>query len=406
MEVSAMRDFASVALDAGLALESGAMLRIGGEFPHREIMYEIAEAAYDRGARLVKIEYDDVRLARIRADRAPDEYLESLSAMVEKDSEIYVEEAWSYLRIEGYERSDAMEGVDQDRLVRMQRAHGRASRVLRDAQMSSHLPWCVIPYPTDAWAKEVLGPAAGAADLWRTLVPILRLNRPNPAEELRAHMSRLASRAGRLGELGLRSLRFRGPGTDLGIELAPESRWQGGADSTPAGKVFMPNIPTEEVFTTPNFRGTNGSVALTRPVRVRGSLVRGGRLRFRGGEVVDASAERGEAALVGFLQTDAGSKRLGEVALVDSSSPVWQSGLVFDSILLDENAACHIALGSGYEPAFSGAENMSDDDKESRGFNISLVHEDLMIGSEEVEVTGIDSLSHEIPLIRGGRFVF
>lgn len=186
MDPSAMRDFASVALDAGLAVEAGTMLSIGGEFPHREIMYAIAEAAYDRGARVVKIEYDDVRLARIRADRARDEYLESLSAMVEKDCEIYVEEAWSYLRIEGYERPDAMEGVDQDRLVRMQRSRGRASRVLRDAQMSGRLPWCVIPYPTEAWAGEVLGPGAEVSDLWRALVPILRLDRPDPVEELRA----------------------------------------------------------------------------------------------------------------------------------------------------------------------------------------------------------------------------
>ena len=272
--------------------------------------------------------------------------------------------------------------------------------------MSGRLPWCVIPYPTEAWAGEVLGPGAEVSDLWRALVPILRLDRPDPVEELRACMRRLAGRAGNLGALALRSLRFRGPGTDLCISLAPESRWQGGTDATPAGKVFMPNIPTEEVFATPDFRGTTGTVSLTKPLRIRGTLVRGGRLAFRDGEVVDASAERGEEALAGFLRTDAGSKRLGEVALVDSSSPVWQSGLVFDSILLDENAACHIALGAGYEPAFAGAEAMDDAEKESRGFNVSLVHEDLMIGSQEVEVTGIGADSREIPLISRGLFAF
>lgn len=160
------------------------------------------------------------------------------------------------------------------------------------------------------------------------------------------------------------------------------------------------------MFATPDFRGTTGTVSLTKPLRIRGTLVRGGRLAFRDGEVVDASAERGEEALAGFLRTDAGSKRLGEVALVDSSSPVWQSGLVFDSILLDENAACHIALGAGYEPAFAGAEAMDDAEKESRGFNVSLVHEDLMIGSQEVEVTGIGADSREIPLISRGLFAF
>lgn len=406
MESTAMRDFVSVALDAGLGVEQGTMLRISGEFPHRELMYALAEGAYARGARLVRIEYDDVRLARIRVENSREEYVEALSAMVEKDSEIYVEEGWSQLRIDGYEDPAAMEGADQDRLVRMQRVRGRASRRLRDAQMSSRLPWCVMPGPTDAWARTVLGREARAEDLWRVLAPILRLDRPDPAAELRSHMAALESRAAELGRLALRSLSFRGPGTDLKVQLAPESRWQGGADRSPEGKSFMPNIPTEEVFTTPDFRGTEGVVALTRPVRIRGSVVEGGRLRFRGGEVVDAGAERGEESLVALLQTDSGAKRLGEVALVDGSSPIWRSGFVFDSVLLDENAACHIALGSGYVPAFAGSEAWSETEKEARGFNVALVHEDLMIGSEEVEVTGIGDDSREIPLIRGGRFAF
>ncbi|MDA8425900.1 MAG: aminopeptidase [Treponema sp.] len=406
MESATMRDFVSAALDAGLGVGPGTMLRISGEFPQRELMYALAEGAYERGARFVRIEYDDVRLARIRVERSREEYVEALSAMVERDSGIYVEEGWSSLRVDGYEDPGAMEGVDQDRLVRMQRVRGRAGRALRDAQMSSRLPWCVMPGPTDAWARAVLGPGAKAEDLWRALLPILRLDRPEPAAELRSHMAALERRAAALGRLGLRSLAFRGPGTDLRVELAPESRWQGGADRTPEGKLFMPNIPTEEVFTTPDFRGTEGVAALTRPVRIRGSVVEGGRLQFRNGEVVDADAERGEASLAALLQTDSGSKRLGEVALVDDSSPIWRSGLVFDSVLLDENAACHIALGSGYVPAFADSEALSETEKEARGFNVSLVHEDLMIGSEEVEVTGVDGGLREIPLIRGGRFVF
>jgi len=405
MDGDAMRDFASVALDAGLGLTPGTMLRIAGEFPHRELMYAVARAAYDRGARFVKIDYEDVGLARIRADHSRDEYVDSLSAMVEKDSETYVDEGWSYLRIEGYEDPAAMEGVDQERLVRMQRVRGHAVRAYREAQMSSRLPWCVMPGPTEAWARSVLGPSAGVADLWRALAPILRLDCPRPVEELREHMGALEARAAALGGLGLRSLRFNGPGTDLRIALSPASLWQGGSDRTPGGKVFMPNIPTEEVFTTPDFRATEGVVALTRPVRVRGTLIEGGRLVFRRGQVVDYSADRGAAAFGAFLDTDVGSRRLGEVALVDASSPIWRSGLVFDSMLLDENASCHIALGCGYDAAFAGAASISNDEKEARGFNVSFVHEDLMIGSEAIEVTGVDAASREIPLIRGGRFV-
>lgn len=404
MNGSAMRDFASLALDAGLGLSRGARLRIQGEFPHRELMYAVAEGAYEHGASLVRIEYDDVRLARIRVDRSREEYVDDISAMVERDSETYVEEGWSYLRIEGYENPAAMEGADQTRLARIQRARGRAARTLREAQMSSRLPWCVMPGPTEAWARTVLGSEARAEDLWRVLKPILRLDRPRPADELRSHMAALEARAAAFNGLGLRRLVFRGPGTDLAIALAPESRWQGGADRTPEGVVFMPNIPTEEVFATPDFRGTEGTVSLTRPVRLRGSVVSGARLVFRGGSVVDYSAERGAESLGAFLETDTAARRLGEVALVDASSPIWRSGLLFDSTLLDENASCHIALGAGYTPAFAGSDALSEAEKEEQGFNVSLVHEDLMIGSEEMDVTGFDAPGREIPLLRGGRF--
>ena len=405
MNNDTLREFANIALDAGLGLAPGAMLRIAGEMPQRELMYAVARGAYERGARFVRIDYDDVRLARIRADLCKDDYLEALSELVERESEILVKEGWSYLRIDGYESPDSMEGADQTRLTRMQRARGRAVRALREAQMSSRVPWCVMPGPTDAWARQVLGPAATAEDLWKTLIPILRLDQPDPAALLRRHIAEIEARCVRLNALHLSGLHFRGPGTDLDIGLAPESLWQGGGERTPGGTVFLPNIPTEEVFTTPDFRRTSGSVTLTRPVRIRGSVIQGGRLVFRGGEVVDYSAERGGDALGRYIETDRGARRLGEVALVDMSSPIWRSGIIFDSMLLDENASCHIALGAGYDPAFAGAESWSDSVKEDRGFNVSFVHEDLMIGSEEIDVIGRDAQGKEIPLIRRGRFV-
>ncbi|HET7839613.1 MAG TPA: aminopeptidase, partial [Rectinemataceae bacterium] len=191
MEQETMRGYAAVVLDAGLGIGPGSMLRIMGEFPQRELMYVIAQEAYDRGAKFVRIEYDDMRLARIRADRSRDEYIDQLSALTEKDSQVYVEEGWSFLRLDGYESASAMEGVDHGRLTRIQRARGPAVRVLREAQMASRLPWCVVPAPTEAWAKTVFGEAGTAERLWRSLVPILRLDAPDPAAALSAHMRAL-----------------------------------------------------------------------------------------------------------------------------------------------------------------------------------------------------------------------
>jgi aminopeptidase len=391
-----LRRYAGLVLGAGLAVGMGTRLRIGGELPHRELMLALAAEAYARGAAQVRLEYDDVRLARIRVDCSPDENLDDVSELLKKESEVFVHEGWSLLRIAGYEDAAAMEGADQARLTRIQRARSRAIQVLRDAQMASRVPWCVISSPTEAWARTVLGPGGTVDGLWRVLVPILRLDTPDPARALKEHMDSLVARAGLLNGKGLRSLRFQGPGTDLRVALSPGSRWLGGGDATPDGRPFMPNIPSEEVFSTPDFRGTEGVVSMTRRARIHGTVVEGARLEFRAGVVTSCSAARGGEALERFLETDEGARRLGEVALVDTGSPIWKSGVVFDTMLLDENAACHIALGAGYELGLQGADR--------RGFNTSFVHEDFMIGSDDVTVTGTDAGGREVPVIVKGRF--
>ncbi len=392
-----LRRYAGLVLGAGLGVGPRTLLRVGGELPHRELMLALAAEAYGRGAAHVRLEYDDVRLSRIRVDRSPDASLDDVSELLTKDAEIFVREGWSMLRIAGYEDAAAMEGADHARLTRIQRARSRAIQVLRDAQMASRIPWCVICAPTDAWARTVLGAGGTAEQLWKLLVPILRLDSPDPERALKAHMESLAERARHLNGKGLRSLRFQGPGTDLRVALSPGSRWRGGGDATPDGHPFMPNIPTEEVFTTPDYRGTEGVVSVTRRARIHGTVVEGARLEFHGGVVTSCSAARGAEALERFLETDEGARRLGEVALVDSASPIGKSGIVFDTMLLDENAACHIALGAGYELGYIGTERP--------GFNSSFVHEDFMIGSDDVTVTGTDAAGSEVPVIVKGRFV-
>jgi aminopeptidase len=398
------RLLARVAVSAAIPVEDGSLLRVTGEHPHRELMYMVAEEAYRRGARLVRIDYSDIRLGRIRVDHSRDEHVEAVSALLENESEILVSEGWSLLRIEGYESATVMEGADPSRLMRMQRARGKAVTALRKAQMASRLAWSVIPAATDAWAAKVFGPGASTQRLWDTLIPILRLDAQDPAAELLAHMEALEGRGRRLTALELRSIRFWGPGTDLRISLSPHSQWLGGGDRLPTGRLFMPNLPTEEIFTTPDYRGVEGHFTTTRPARIHGTTVEEARIEFRGGEVVSTAARCGADALARLLETDAGARRLGEVALVDITSPIWRSGLVFDSMLLDENAACHVALGSGYDLAMGGAQTWSDAEKESHGFNVSYVHEDLMIGSEEVSVTGEDAAGRERQIIREGRF--
>lgn len=405
MDAMKMRAFAALALDGGIGELEGTKLLVRGDFPHRALMYEIARLAYARGASLVRLVYEDRPLLRIRAESSREEYLDEAHEWAKRESETFAAESWACLYIDGEEDPEALAGADQGRIARIQAARSEATKAYRGAMMASKARWCVIPAATDAWARAVLGPEAGSAELWRVLEPILGLDAADPGAAQKSRMALLEARGRELDALALRELRFEAPGTRLRVALAPESRWLGGGDRTPAGEFFMPNIPTEECFATPDYRGTEGVAAVTRPLRVLGELVVGAKLRFEAGVLVEARAERGEEALRRFVDIDPGARRLGEVALVDSANPIAASGLLFDNILLDENAACHIALGAGYEAAFAGSDSWDEEEKLGRGFNPSLVHEDFMIGSPALDVTGVDASGRELPLLKGGSFV-
>jgi len=396
---------AAAALDAGLGLREGDLLRIKGEPPHREFMLAAAREAYRRGARYVRVDYDDKRLSRARIDHSRAEHLGAVPRAVEADFLALRDEGWLYLVAQGPEDPAALDGAEPARVYAADKALSAAAAPYKKALMANAQPWCVVPCPTDSWARSALAdPAARAEDLWLALAPILRLDRADPALALRRDSSALAARVRALQSLGLAELRFRGGGTDLRVPLSPRALWRGGGSVSNAGREFIPNIPTEEMFTTPDARRTEGRAAFTRPVEIMGVQVVGGWLEFRSGGVVACGASRNAAALEGFLDTDSGARSLGEVALVDSSSPVWRSRIVFGSVLLDENAACHIALGGAYPDAFEGYDALNDIDRAALGFNESVVHLDCMIGSEEVEVTGLDRAGREVPIISGGAF--
>jgi aminopeptidase len=259
--------------------------------------------------------------------------------------------------------------------------------------------WTFVPGPTRGAARRILGTEDVDA-LWEVLAPILRLDADDPEAAWREHVARLRGRAAALDERGFEALRFRGPGTDLRVGLLAGAHWFAAGFETTWGREMIANMPTEEVFTTPDNRMAEGTVAATRPFQlIGGSTVEGLRLRFEGGRVVDVDAEQGADAVRARLETDPGAVRLGEVALVDGTSPVGRSGLVFNDILFDENATCHIALGNGY--AFTVPDLPADPaGRAARGFNVSAVHQDLMIGGPEVEVDGLHGAANATPILR------
>jgi len=231
---------------------------------------------------------------------------------------------------------------------------------------------------------------------------------PDPAGFWISHGAELAERAARLNRMRLDSVRFKGPGTDFEVGLAELSEWHGGPDTTRDGRVFCPNVPTEEVFTTPDCRRANGRVAFTRPVLVPivGKIVEGGWLEFKDGKVVDHGARSGKDVLDTYLNIDEGTGSLGELALVDATSPVFLADRIFYNILFDENAACHIALGSAYAKCLRGGESMSEKELSAAGANSSSAHTDFMIGAPNVDVTGMTREGKEVEIISSGRFSF
>ena len=262
------------------------------------------------------------------------------------------------------------------------------------------ISWSLVAFPTEGWARTVFG-APDVERLWDAIAEAVRLNEDDPVAAWQKHINRLTARAEALNMREFDELHFRGPGTDLRIGLTPTSRWLAGRIETRWGQSHIPNLPTEEVFTTPDFRRVHGVVRATRPLHLsrEGTTVHDLEMRFEGGKAVDVNASTGAEVVRTQMAIDEGASFVGEVALVDKTSIIGQMGLTFSNTLFDENATCHIAFGSGYTMAVEGAEGKTPAEQKDLGVNQSRIHTDFMIGGSEVDVYGITAAGAEVPII-------
>jgi aminopeptidase len=260
--------------------------------------------------------------------------------------------------------------------------------------------WTIVAFPNEGWAQTVFG-EPDVERLWTAVGTAVRLDEPDPVLAWREHIDRLQQRAESLNERRFDHLRYRGPGTDLTIGLHPESEWQTALDES-QGIKHVANMPTEEVFTTPDARRTQGTVRSTLPLQIQGNIVRDLEVRFEGGRAVEVRAASGEEVMRTHIATDDGAARLGEVALVDGHSRVGQTGLVFYDTLFDENASSHIALGASIVQAVAWAPALEAEERSERGVNHSSIHTDFMIGSNELEIDGIAADGAAVPILRNG----
>jgi aminopeptidase len=392
-----LQRYARLAVRVGVNLQPGQILAVSGLLEHAPLARAVAREAYDAGAKYVDVFLTDQHVRRAHIAGAPDEMLDFSPPWLVKRLDDLGAEGGAICAITGNPEPELYADLDGDRVGRSRmRGLAEASLKLTDGLCN----WTIVAYPNEGWARTVFG-EPDVERLWEAVGTAVRLDAPDPVAAWQEHIAHLDERAAALNERRFDRLSYRGPGTDLTIGLHPDSEWQAALDES-IGIKHVANMPTEEVFTTPDFRRVEGTVRSTLPLQIQGNIVRDLEVRFADGRAVEVKASSGEEVMRAHVATDEGAARLGEVALVDRDSAVGRTGVVFYETLFDENASSHIALGAAIVQAVPSAVDLSPEERQERGVNHSSIHTDFMIGSDALEVDGVSASGEAVPLLRGG----
>jgi aminopeptidase len=397
---------AQAAVKVGLRLEPGQDLFMTAPVAALPLARKIAVEAYKAGAGLVTPILSDEEITLARFAFAPDASFDRAPGWLYEGVAKAFGANTARLAIVG-EDPMLLGAQDPAKAARANKANSLAYRPALEKITGFDINWSIVAYPTLSWAKRVFPgdeDDIAVGKLAEAIFAASRVDGPDPIAAWAEHNSALARRTGQLNGKRFHALHYSGPGTDLTIGLADGHEWEGGAATAKNGIACNPNIPTEEVFTTPHARRVDGHVVSTKPLSYQGSLIDGIAVRFEAGRIVEARAARGEEVLMKVLDADEGARRLGEVALVPNSSPIAKSGLVFFNTLFDENAACHIAIGQCYSECFVDGAKLTAEEVAARGGNKSMIHIDWMIGSDKIDIDGLDANGARTPVFRKGEW--
>ena len=400
--------YADLVAAVGLNLQAGQQLMATAPLEASPLLARVAEAAYRRGVRYIQPFYNDDAVTLARFTYAPKDSFDFYPEWLARGMLELLSQNGARLSVTGND-PDLLKGQDGDAIAASQRAAQTALKPFMGLVMNDAVNWCVVAVATPAWANKVFPDAPAEARvglLWDAIFKAVRADNADAVANWQGHLGELAARRTHLNERRYAALHYTAPGTDLMLGLADGHVWKGGASQNQAGVTFVPNLPTEEVFTAPHRARVEGTVRSSKPLSYGGQLIDDFSLTFSEGRVVGVEAAQGKDALKRLLATDEGATRLGEVALVPHSSPISQSGLLFYNTLFDENAASHLALGRAYRFCTEGGTAMSDDEAQAVGLNDSLTHVDFMIGSGEMEISGVREDGREEPVMRAGEWAF
>ena len=407
MKKTILRKYAKLIAEKGVSIKKGDRVLVWAELDQPEFIKMVVEECYRAGASKVEVKwtYDPLEKLHVRHQS-----LKTLSTV--EDWEV----AKLNWRLENLpatiyitsEDPDGQRGIDQVKLSKSIAARSKVIKPIRD-KMENKYKWCIAAVPGEAWAKKVfpkLKKNAAVEKLWEAILFTSRVD-DDPVAAWDSHNADLAARCDHLNSRGLVSLEYKSSnGTDLKVGLIEGAKFMGGGEYTLSGEYFNPNIPSEEVFTSPKAGEAEGIVYASKPLSYRGELIEDFFVRFEGGRAVEVGAKKGEALLKELISMDEGASKLGECALVPQKSPIAESGILFYNTLFDENAACHLALGMGFSNCIADYEKYTLKECRELGINDSMIHEDFMIGTDDLEIVGVDKNGRRHPIFRSGNWAF
>jgi aminopeptidase len=379
--------YADLAVRVGANVQEGQTVFLNILVEHAPLGRALARAAYRAGARYVDMRYRDDHVRHAMIELGPDE---ALTHSPEWMKMLYTAmEGEAQLWTTGDPEPELMNDLDGERVGRARMKE--VIEIIRDQMVERSINWSGVAYPNEGWARQVYG-EPDVERLWEAVAFCTRLDEPDPVQAWRDHMARLEGRAKTLNELDLDAVHYTGPGTDLTVGLNGNARWMSALFRTRDGVEYVPNMPTEEVFTTPDCRRAEGTIRSSRPLVLEGDIIEGLQLTVKDAKIVDVQADKGAGIVRGQLEVDDRARYFGELALVDGTSRVGQTNTTFFDTLYDENATCHIAYGFGVPEVFEG--------DPGEGMNVSAVHTDFMVGGPELAVDGITKDGRAVPILR------
>lgn len=405
-----LENYAELAVKVGLGLQAGQTLIIRAPVEAAPLVRLVVAKAYQAGAKLVEILWEDDAITLARFQYAPRDSFEEYPSWRIQGILSAVEPTGNGATLSIYaEDPDLLKDQDPELVATYQKTREQHYAPVRKLGMANHFNWCVISVPIESWAAKIFpgeSPTTQMAKLWELIFQVCRVNEADPVAAWQQHAQTVTQVKDYLNAKQYAALKYTAPGTDFTLGLADHHLWCGVDSQTSTGITFIPNVPTEEVFTAPHKNKADGVVSSTKPLSYGGNLITNFSLTFEQGRVVKATADRGEAILKKLLDTDEGASRLGEVALVPHSSPISQTNILFYNTLFDENASNHLAIGQAYRFCMQDGADLSDAEFAAAGGNKSLTHVDFMIGSAEMDIDGLTRDGVTEPVMRGGEWAF